>query len=164
MEYIFSIAQIELINQLIFDASIDLEDIEKLQLTDSSFEFEIERRAFENVSRRKKLFWTFTYLNGMTSTIRFENVGHLTISGLKEEFKHNHFISGINIDTDGKLILETVYGLIIKMSVSSNTRIYLKDIKESMFGRGTMGGKSGFTSDEWIAFLKEKKYVGSKEI
>ena len=72
MEYTFHIDQLEILNRLIFDASIDLDDIEKLNLVNSCLEFEIKRRTFENVTRRKKLFWTFTYLNGMTSIIPFE--------------------------------------------------------------------------------------------
>ncbi|MES2284923.1 MAG: hypothetical protein V4547_04480 [Bacteroidota bacterium] len=163
MEYIFRIDQIEILNRLIFDASIDLVDIEQLKLVDSSLEFEIERRAFENVTRQKKTFWTVTYLSGMTSKIRFENVNQLSVSGLKEEFKHNHFIAGITIKKDGSLIVETVYGLIIKMEISEKTVIYLKDIRESKFGKGKVGGKSGFTSDEWTAFLKEKNYIETEQ-
>lgn len=159
MEYSFTIDQLEILNRLIFDASIDLEDIEKLHLENSSLEFEIERRTFESVTRRKKLFWTFTYLNGITSIIRFENVNELTVSGLTEKFKHNHFINGVRIDEDGKLAIESIYGLIIKMNFSEKTKIYLKDISEIKLNKGTVGGKSGFTADEWTDFLKAKNYV-----
>lgn len=159
MEYIFRIDQIEILNQLIFDASFDMVDIEQLTIVDSSLEFKIERRTFENVTRQKKIFGTVTYLSGMTSLIRFENVEQLSISGQKNKYKHNYFISGIAIDNDGNLIVETVYGLIIKMKTFEKTVIYLKDIQESKFGKGKVGGKSGFSSDEWTAFLKQKNYI-----
>ncbi len=121
MEYIFRIDQIEILNQLIFDASIDLVDIEQLTLVEFSLEFKIERRTFENVTRQKKIFGTFSYLNGMTSLIRFENVDQFSVSGQKEESKHNYFIAGITIDNDGNLIIETVNGIIIKMKTFEKT-------------------------------------------
>lgn len=159
MEYIFRIDQIEILNQLIFDASIDLSDLEELNLSDCSLEFEMERRAFENVTRRKKILWTFTYVRGMTSLIRFDNVQQLTVSRLKGEFKHNRFIAGVTADVDGKLTIETICGLIIKMNTSEKSRIYLRDVKESNFGNGSLGGKRGFTPGEWKAFLKVKNFV-----
>lgn len=59
--YNFKIDQIEILNQLIFDASIDFEEIQKLlalQNTElkSPVEFELERRTFENVTRGGNFF------------------------------------------------------------------------------------------------------------
>lgn len=162
MKYIFRTDQIEILNRLVFDASIDLDDLEKLKLVDSSLGFEIERRTFESVTRKKKLFWTLTYLCGETTFIRFENVDQLVVSGLQDKHKHNHFINKISIDNDGKLVIESVYDLNITMNVSEKTRIYLTDIKESKFGNGTVGGKVGFTKDEWTTYLKEKNYLLKK--
>jgi hypothetical protein len=158
MEYIFRIDQLEILNHLIFDASIDLDDIEKMSLVNSSVQFEVERRTLENVTRQKKFWGTVTLLSGMTSLLRFENVSGLTVSGLTDQFKHNHFVDSLSLDKDGKLMLTTVYGLIVKMDVSERTRIILRDLRESEYGKGRVGGKSGFTADEWTDFLNEKKY------
>ncbi|MGB3947346.1 MAG: hypothetical protein WBM13_05150 [Bacteroidia bacterium] len=145
-------------NHLIFDSSISLNDIEKLNITNNSLKFEIERRTLENVTRHKKIGGTVTLLSGMTSSLCFENISDLTVFGLTEQFKHNHFVDGLNLDKDGKLSLTTVYGFCVKMNVSEKTRIVLRDIKKSEFGKGRIVGKSGFTSDEWTNFLNEKKY------
>ena len=160
MEYIFRTDQIEILNQLIFDASINLNNIEKLQLIDSSIGFEVERRAFESVSRKKILFWTLTFLSGKTSFLRFENVSDLVVSKLLDKKDiHNDFINEITIDNCGKIIIESVYDFRITMIASEKTRIYLTDIKESKFGRGKVGGKVGFTKDEWLIYLNEKNYL-----
>ena len=112
MEYIFRTDQIEILNQLIFDASINLNNIEKLQLIDSSIGFEVERRAFESVSRKKILFWTLTFLSGKTSFLRFENVSDLVVSKLLDKKDiHNDFINEITIDNCGKIIIESVYNI-----------------------------------------------------
>jgi hypothetical protein len=158
MKYIFRTNQLEILNHIIFDASIDLDEIEKMILTSSALEFEIERRTLENVTREKNIFGTFTLVSGMTSIIRFENVENLVVSGLTEQFKHNHFIDSLNVDKDGKMTLLTVYGLLVKMDITEKTRIILKDIKGSEYGKGRIGGKSGFTADEWIDFLNENNY------
>ncbi|MCF8321950.1 MAG: hypothetical protein K9I26_02270 [Flavobacterium sp.] len=151
MEYIFRTDQIEILNQLIFDSSIDLNNIEKLQLIDSSVGFEVERRVFESVARKKILFWTQTYLSGKTSFLRFENVSDLVVSKLFDKKDiNNDFINEITIDNCRKIIIESVYDFRITMIASEKTRIYLTDIKESKFGRGKVGGKVGFTKDELL--------------
>ena len=160
MEYIFRTDQIEILNQLIFDASICLDDIEKLKLIDSIVGFEVERRKFESVTRRKIIFWNITYLSGKSSFLRFENVSDLVISKLiNKKDSSNDFINEILIDNDGKLIIESVNDFFITMKVSEKTRIYLTDIKESKFGSGKVGGKVGFTKDEWTRYLNEKNYL-----
>jgi hypothetical protein len=160
MEYIFRTDQIEILNQLIFDASICLDDIEKLRLIDSSLGFEVERRSFESVTRKKIIFWTLTYLSGKSSFLRFENVSDLVISKLMDKKDgSNDFISEILIDNDGKLIIESVNDFSITIKASEKTRIYLTDIKENKFGSGKVGGKVGFTKDEWTRYLNEKNYL-----
>lgn len=159
MEYTFDINQLEILNRLVFDASFDLLNSEDIVLTDSTLEFELERRAFENVTRKKSFFGTSTVLTGQTSTIRFENVDNLTIEGVDEN-SYNHFIDKILIDKEGKLaIWSRSSSVAISMTYAEKTKIYLKDIKASDFGRGTVGYNCGFTADEWSAFLKEKNYT-----
>jgi hypothetical protein len=64
MAYTFKIDQIEILNQLIFDASIDFEEIQNLLLLENmeletSVKLELERRAFENVTRKSSLFFYY---------------------------------------------------------------------------------------------------------
>ena len=76
-----------------------------------------------------------------------------------DEYKHNHFINNIKRESEQKLSILTVYDLKIEMTTSEKTKIFLKDIRESKFGEGTVWRKSGFTKDEWTAYLKEKNYI-----
>jgi hypothetical protein len=163
MEYIFRIDQLDILNTLIDDASISLKSIENLKLVDNYIEFEIERRTFENVTRKKKLFWNFTYLNGKTSIIHIENVSELSISGLREEFNSNHLINSMEINPNGELIVETVFGLFIKMKTNSEFIIKLKDIKDSEFGKGKVNGVIGYTKEEWRNNLIIRSYINPKE-
>jgi hypothetical protein len=162
MEYFFRTDQLEILNHLIFDASIDIDDIEKISSADTSVEFEIERRTLENVIRKKIITGTITILNGMTSIIRFEQIDNLLVSGLSENFRHNHFLNSIELDKTGKLKIKSINGLLIQMDTSKKTKIILMDIRESEFGKGQVFGKSGFTSDEWTEYLKEKSYSDSR--
>ena len=163
MEYTFRNNQLDILNTLIYDASISLKNIEDLKLVDNYVEFEIDRRTFENVTRKKKLFWNFTYLKGKTSIIHIENVIELTVSGLREEFNSNYFINSMEINPNGELIIETVFGLFIKMKTNSEFIIKLKDIKDSEFGKGKVNGFIGHTKEEWRNYLMSKSYINPKD-
>ncbi len=52
MEYKFNSKHLNIINVLIFDGSIDYENISDLKLENGKLVFEIERRAFENSTRK----------------------------------------------------------------------------------------------------------------
>ena len=162
MEYFFRTDQLEILNHLIFDSSIDIDNLEKISSLDTSVEFEIERRTLENVTRKRKIIGTVTILNGMTSLIRFEQIDNLSVSGLSENYRHNHFLDSIELDNDGKLKIKSVNGLLIQMNTSKKTKIILLDLRESEFGKGKVFGKTGFTADEWTEYLKEKSYSDSR--
>ncbi|MBK9670901.1 MAG: hypothetical protein IPO70_01330 [Bacteroidetes bacterium] len=136
--------------------------MEKISSLDTSVEFEIERRTLENVTRKRKIIGTVTILNGMTSLIRFEQIDNLSVSGLSENYRHNHFLDSIELDNDGKLKIKSVNGLLIQMNTSKKTKIILLDLRESEFGKGKVFGKTGFTADEWTEYLKEKSYSDSR--
>ena len=159
MEYKFNLDQLKILNRLVFDASFDLHIPEDKILTNTSLQLELERRTFEKVTRTKTFFSTKTKLSGQTSIIRFENVSDIHIDGFTNNLA-NDFIDEILIDTNGKLsIITRTSPVKITMTVTEKTKIYLKDIKESNFGSGIVGGKSGFTADEWALFLKENNYT-----
>jgi hypothetical protein len=165
MAYTFKIDQIEILNQLIFDASIDFEEIQNLLLLENmeletSVKLELERRAFENVTRKSSLFLTTTELNGKISSISFEHISKLTISGLNDQFHCNHFINGLTFDQNQNLNLTTAFGLSIDLYSTENTLIHLTDLQDSDFGKGTFLKKTiGFTTEEWETYLKDKNYL-----
>jgi hypothetical protein len=160
MEYKFNLYQLQILNRLVFDASFDLRLPEVIIQKNNFLQLELERRTFENVTRTKTCFITKTKLSGQTSTIRFENVSDIYIDR-KTEIIANDFLDKILIDTKGKLsIISRTSPVKITMNVTEKTIIYLKDIRESNFGSGIVYGKSGFTKDEWIVFLKENDYTG----
>ncbi len=159
MEYVFKVSQLEILNCLIFDASIDLVEIENLKLIENVLEFKVERRNFEDVTRKKNLFGVRTFFKGSTTKIRVEHIAHLEVSGLTEENKHNHFINEMSYKNESQLETITISGLIINMNISEKTRIILNDLHESNFGSGIVWGKSGFTKREWAAYLKSKNYT-----
>jgi hypothetical protein len=159
MNYIFNINQLDILNQLIFDGSIRVSDIKNLNLNHSDFDIEIDRRAFENIKWRKKIFWTFTYLNGIKSIIRFENIKNINVLNPKNDFQKNDFIIELTLNNTSQLIITTVGGIIITIDTNDKTKIYLKNLEKNRFGNGIVFGKSGYTQYEWKKFLKEKKYI-----
>lgn len=120
MTYSFDISQIEILNHLIFDASVDFEQINKLTTQNQTIEFNIERRTFESVTRKKILFWTKTYLNGKKSLLQFTDINNFSIAGVNENFKDNHFINSITADKSNNVIMTTVFGLTITLNVGNN--------------------------------------------
>lgn len=161
MEYTFLTNQLDILNILINDSSISLKSIQNLKLLDNYIEFEIERRAFENVTRKKTLFWTKTYLTGKTSLIRIENVNELIVSGLTEQFMCNHFIVDFANNSHVELTIESTFGLKINLKTNSHFIIKLHDLKDSNFGKGTLGGIIGYTKDEWRNLLIKENYISS---
>ena len=159
MNYNFNTSQIEILNQLIFDGSIQISDLKNLKLCNSTFEIKIDRRAFESVKWRKKLLWTFTYLNGIKSIIRFENVKNIDVQNIKSNLQKNDFILELTLKNASQLIISTVSGVIITIETNEKTKIYLNNLDKSNFGNGLVCGKSGYTDDEWKEYLKEKKYI-----
>jgi hypothetical protein len=159
MEYTFRLDQLDIFNILIDHASISLESIQNLKRVDNYVEFELERRTFENVTRKKKLFRNVTYLNGKTSVVRIENVSDINVTGLTEQFMCNHFLVEAALNPEGELQIDSVFGLIISLKTSSEFIIKLRDIKDSEFGKGKVLRQIGYTSEEWTKLLKEQGYT-----
>ena len=154
MVYRIDIENLEDLNHLLFDASVQFEDLENLS-PDKPIEFEVERRCFENVKRKKFLFWTSTYFGGKTSLIRLSGVKEIILEGVDDTFKDNHFINKITyISINNALEIETVLGLTIKFILGSDFHGELEDIRDSEFGAGGCCGNKGFTIEEWVEHKK----------
>jgi hypothetical protein len=152
-QFQFSTDQLDILNRLIFDASIRVKDIRNLSLSGTAFELPIERRKFEAVTRKKFLWWTRTYLEGMVSTLRFENVDEIGVSGsLDLEGKHM-FISGIRLMED-HLSIDNTANVSLNIKITPATRITLIDHRPGDFGKGIVEGRTGFTKTEWLDYLK----------
>jgi len=149
MNYRITESTLETINYLVFDASVQLDDLKKLTI-DKPVEFEIERRCLENVTRKRFLFWTTTSFGGKTSLIKLIDVSKITFEGLQEEFSDNHFINELTYSTGSKTLeLNTSFGLSVKFTFSDELKGELIDIKDSDFGAAQLIGSKGFTEEEW---------------
>lgn len=91
MIYKIDVEDLESINHLIFDASVQFEDLQSLSI-EAPITFQIERRCFENVKRKRFLFWTSTSFGGKTSAITLSGVTKIELEGIDERFKDNQFI------------------------------------------------------------------------
>ena len=154
MIYKIDVEDLASINHLIFDASVQFEDLQNLSI-EKPIVFEIERRCFENVKRKKFLFWTSTSFGGKTSAIKLSGVSKIELEGIDERFKDNHFINEITYDASNNILaLKTVFGLSIKFTVSKDFWGELVDLKDSSFGAGKLLGSKGFTEEEWETFRR----------
>jgi hypothetical protein len=159
MTYSFNINQIETLNILTFDANINCDDLKNLKLTNSSLEFNIERREFENVRRSKCIFWTRTFLVWKESVLQFKNVKNFKIT-IGNDFKISDCsISKIISKNSFQIDLNTTHGSIISIDFFNDPMIELTDIKESDRHDGVILGSSGFTKDEWEKYLEQKKFT-----
>ena len=163
MEYTFNSKHFNIINVLIFDGSIQYESISELKLKDGKLVFEIERRAFENTTRKlvkRKIFkdYILSYYDGKTSILTFNNVLSFNILPENGTFSSNHFIDNIELIDKNHIAFWTCFGTKIVINVLENFTITLKDIKDSDFGKGSLAGEKFYTTEEWIAFLKKEGY------
>ena len=163
MNYVFDISNLEILNHLIFDSSFDFEEIMEND-SPENFEIKLERRAFENVERKKGLLGTRTKFDGRLSLLNLSGFKNLRIEGVKEDFKDNHFLNEIYENEKGEIELTSTFGLIIKFEPQKDFKIELLDIGESSFGKGGLLGKKGFTKTEWSEYLKEKEYAPQQDI
>lgn len=150
MVYQIDLQDLESLNHLIFDASVEFEDLEKLSI-DSPIELKLERRCFENVKRKKFLFWSSTTFGGKISLLKLHGVKDIQLEGIDDTFKDNHFINEIVFNfPDNALELATVFGLKVKFILGSGFRGELIDIGNNDFGAGSLFGSKGFTKKEWV--------------
>lgn len=158
MNYVFDIDNFDILNQLIFDASVEYENI-ITSLDKNPLILELERRTFENVTRTKRLFGTTTHYHGRRSELCVFGLKQATIKSTDDRFKDNHFINGITVNQDSNVArLTTSFGLELILEFDKKLAIKLIDRGHSKFGEGSSLGKHGFTKDEWEKYLKEKKY------
>ena len=154
MIYKIDVENLESINHLIFDASVQFEDLQHLSI-EAPITFEIERRCFEKVKRKKFLFWTSTSFGGKTSALTLSGVTKIELEGIDERFKDNHFIQEFTFDAvNNVLALHTVFGLTVKFTIAKDFRGELVDLKDSSFGAGSLLGSKGFTKEEWEKLRK----------
>lgn len=149
MVYKIDLRDLESLNHLLFDGSVEFEDLENLS-TDKPIEIEVERRCFENVKRKKFLFWTSTSFGGKTSLLKLTGVKKIVLEGVDDRFKDNHFIDELIFNpTSNTLEIATVFGLTAKFILGSSFQGELVDIRDSDFGAGSLFGSKGFTEEEW---------------
>lgn len=158
----FSNKTLELLNILVFDASIDVEQIREIENNksdDKQVDFFIERRSFENVVRKKTIFGYKTFLSGFYSKLSLIGYDRLTVNkAIKKTGFENDFIIKFHFNVQSNLlILKTAsFGDLLKIKTDNNFRITLVDIDSSNFGKGKVKGFIGFTQEEWQE--EKKKY------
>ncbi len=159
MTYTFDINQLYILNTLIFDSRIEYSDLNS-ELKNGSVEYPIERRTFENVTRKKNLRGTKTKYNGKSSILKFSGIKSVSITKENNNFKDNHFIQNIELNSEKSVVeLTTAFGIVVEFNMSELFCAELIDLKDSEFGKGTSSGKHGFTKEEWNEYLKKEKYV-----
>ena len=159
MNYVFDIDNFDILNRLIFDSSVEYEDV-IASLDKNPLVLELERRTFENVTRKKGLIGTTTHYLGRRSELCIYGLKRATVKSADERFKNNHFINEITVNQDSNVArLTTSFGLELMLEFDKYLTIKLIDKGESEVGKGSSRGKHGFTEDEWEEYLKEKKYA-----
>jgi hypothetical protein len=158
MTYTFDITQLDILNTIISDASVDNEQFKKLAGSDTEIEFIIERREFENVERKNILHWTVTYFAEKKSVLRFTGVRKCSVTGSENTGKGKNQLTGVTKDHSKQVIITTAFGLTITLLAGINFRAILTDLEESSSGKGICLGARGHTSTEWINYLQGRNY------
>jgi hypothetical protein len=160
MTYNVDLQDLEPINILIHDGSVEYKDLIKLN-PGEDMEFIIERRKFEDVLRKKVFrLINLTYYKGEKSLLRLKGIEKIDLLGKNENFETNHFIIRLDYKKETQtLALETAFGLTVAFTIGNNFHGELIDLKNSDFGSGTSFGKHGFTKQEWSDFLKSKNIL-----
>jgi hypothetical protein len=159
MDYSFDINNLEIINHLIYDSAMNPADV---KLADNgTVELMLERKAFEDVERKKFLFWNKTFWKGRRSLLQLHGVKKIRILHTDEQFKDdNHFIDGLMYDPIMEIVeLITAFGMTVEMEITDQFRCSLVDAGPSESGNGSSIGKVSFTTEEWKAYLQEMEYV-----
>ncbi|WP_162428438.1 hypothetical protein [Pontibacter pudoricolor] len=154
MIYRITASNLDIINHLVFDASVQSDDLKKLTIG-KPIEFEIERRCLEDVNRKRFPFWTTTSFGGKKSLIRFSGVSKVEFEGIDEVFTDNHFINELTFNPQSKVLeMNTSFGLSVKFTFCDELYGQLIDIRDSDYGAGQLMGSKGFTKEEWETKLK----------
>ena len=157
---VFKKTDLEILNKLVFDSSINIEEIKSIVLQDdNTIILNIERRVLEDVKRKKLFFFLEkTYFQGKSSQLKFENVKSFNIAKEKiDPLISNDFLLEIKYNSTFSILeLKTVHNNnILSMELNNDIQISLIDLKDSSFGEGSCFGKIGYTNLEWKFFLKE---------
>ena len=159
MNYVFDTNNIDILNHLIFDSSVEYADV-IASLDETPLVLDLERRTFENVTRKKGLIGTTTHYLGRRSELCIYRLRRATVKGADDRFKDNHFINEITVNRESNAArLTTCFGLELALEFDNDFTIELIDKGESEFGKGSSLGKHGFTKDEWKEYLRKKKYA-----
>jgi hypothetical protein len=158
MTYRFDINNLDILNHLIFDSSMNPGELKLSE--DGTMELTLERMALEEVERTKMLFWNKTKWKGKRSVLKFYGVKNIKVLHTDEDKKDdNHFIDGLVYDPVMALLeLITSFGLTVEFDITDQFHCKLTDISSSDFGNGSCFGKVSYTKEEWKAYLKEMDY------
>ncbi len=159
-QYSFSKQNIDLLNDLIFDSSIDISESYNSIILNERFTLNIERRVFEDVSRKKILFFNKTFIKGSFSNLIIYPVYNIRYNmSSNSNNLNNDFINNLTYNEIGNIInINTIHNAnAIELHVNDAFNIILVDISESDFGKGICFGKVGYTIKEW-----DIKYNNSK--
>ncbi|MEQ6117962.1 hypothetical protein [Reichenbachiella sp. MALMAid0571] len=156
MVYEFDISQLHILSILVFDASIEPDEL-KIQPNNGQLNFSIERRTFEAVKRSKWLFWNRTKFNGKSSRLQLNGVANCNLLNLEKPISGNDFINNFKYDGTNNLVeLTTALGRVLRINPETSFMAKLEDLTDSDFGKGTSSGKLGFTEHEWLEYLKKE--------
>lgn len=151
-QYSFNKQNIELLNELIFDSSIEIPEACDPIIVNKRFTLNIERRVLEDVRRKKNLFFNKTILKGSLSNLVIYPVYNISYNFVNNvDNSNNDFINGIKYNFKlNKIFINTIGNLnAIELYVDDTFNILLEDIKESDFGSGICFGEVGYTIEEW---------------
>jgi hypothetical protein len=158
MAYNFDINNLDILNHLIFDSSMSPGELKVA--ADGTMEITLDRRALEDVERKKFLWWNKTKWKGRKSLLKFYGVKSINVLHTDEKVKDdNHFIDGLVYDPVMAILeLITSFGMTVEFDITDQFYCTLTDIGESDFGNGSCLGKASFTKEEWKAYLKKMEY------
>jgi hypothetical protein len=157
MNYVFNKYNLEILSGLIFDASIDYEDLAS-KMGNSTMEF--ERRTFENVKRKKRFWVTSAHYGGKKSKLIISGIIHSRLTNIDDRFEDNHFVKAVYFASGtNRVVLLSGRELRFELAIGNEFQIELKDLSASDFGKGSSLGTHGFTQNEWVEYLKEKKHA-----
>jgi hypothetical protein len=158
MAYNFDINNLDILNHLIFASSMSPGELKLAD--DGTMEITLDRRALEDVERKKFLWWNTTKWKGRKSVLKFFGVKSIKVLDTDEKAdEDNHYIDGLVYDpVMGILELITSFGMTVEFDITDHFYCRLTDIGESDAGSGSCLGKASFTKEEWKTYLKEMEY------
>ena len=126
---VFTKDNIEDLNKILFDSSIEYSDLQKLPNRLDSLTISIRIRKFEETKKIKFLNFTlWTRIPEWEANLVIENIKTQYLTGINEKFKDNHFISEIfNDSSNSTIVIETVFGLVWTIEILEGFRLTLRD-------------------------------------